>query len=99
MIAANENVVLEDQKSSLNFPSGGEYQTLGGQDMDEACGRVSLTQLDSGSTSLIDLSDQLMPSLYDNSNSSGTSTTVLPPVSTFLLPSFRDSGWWNSSAM
>jgi hypothetical protein len=31
----------------------------------------------------------------ESQQTSTTSSTVLPPVSTFLLPSFRDHGWWS----
>ena len=34
-------------------------------------------------------------SLTGSSLSSTSTTTVLPPVSTFLLPNFRDQNWWD----
>ena len=67
-----------------------DYQN--GQDMDVECGHT-LTQLDSvpSGNTLLDLSNN-----YDSGDNGNT--TVLPPVSTFLLPSaFRESGYWSSN--
>ena len=84
-----------EAKPSLLYPS--EFHLDNGPDMDVGCGRA-LTQLDTvssnpPSTSLLDLSDNVIPS-YDGHPS--VTSTVLPPVSTFLLPSFRssESTWW-----
>lgn len=88
---------------SLTY-SGDSYhqQSTAGQDMDVECGR-SLTQLDSvastgdtsgTTTSLLDLSDSLLLHYDSSAVAAGGSTTVLPPVSTFLMSSlYRESSW------
>ena len=40
-------------------------------------------------------SHHVMTTLNNLSAANTTTTTVLPPVSTFLLPNFRDQNWWD----